>query len=74
MPFKPSNLDKETEQSSEKRGTKPEQKKGPKTKSLVVHEEQKLHPPNLPQGSTFIDYKDYLFVIVRNQTKSFEKR
>ncbi len=58
--IKPSNLDKETEQTSEKRGTKPKQKKVPKTKTLVVHEEQKVHPLNLPQGSTFIDYKDYL--------------
>ena len=57
--IKPSNLDKKTKPSSDKRNVKPKQKKKPKTKTLVVHEKQQLHPPNLPQGSTFIDYKDY---------------
>jgi len=27
---------------------------------IIVHEEQKLHPPNLPEESRIIDYKDYL--------------
>jgi len=57
--IKPSNLDKKTNQSSEKRKAKSKQKKTPKAKTLVVHEEQQLHPSNLPEGSTFIDYKDY---------------
>lgn len=58
--IKPSNLDKKTNPSSEKRKSSPKRKRKPKSKSIVIHEEQKLHPPNLPKGSTFIDYKDYL--------------
>lgn len=57
--IKPSNLDKKTKQTPGKRKSRPRQKKKPKTKNLVIHDEQKLHPPNLPEGSTFIDYKDY---------------
>jgi hypothetical protein len=57
--IKPSNLDKKTKRSIENRKANPKQKKKPKVKALVTHEQQKLHPPNLPQGSTFIDYKDY---------------
>ncbi|MCP3943469.1 MAG: transposase [Desulfobacteraceae bacterium] len=56
--IKPSNLEKGTKPSSKKLKTKP--KKKSKSKTLVVHEEQNLHPLNLPKGSTFIDYKDYL--------------
>ncbi|MBA3011809.1 MAG: transposase [Desulfobacula sp.] len=57
--IKPSNLDGKTKQSIEERKKNPLRKKRSKTKTLVVHEEKELHPENLPQGSTFIDYKDY---------------
>lgn len=40
---------------SEKLKAKPKRKKKPKTKTLVVHEEQKLRPFNLPSGSTRSD-------------------
>lgn len=56
--IKPSNLDKETDKSIDER-PKPKRKKRSKVKKLVIHETQKLHPENLPEGSTFIDYKDY---------------
>ena len=58
--IKPSNLDKKTKPPSEQQKTKPKRKKKSKTKDIVVHEEQKLHPDDLPEGSTFIDYKNFL--------------
>lgn len=58
--IKPSNLDKKTKPPSEKQKTKPKRKKKSKTKDIVVHEEKKLHPEDLPEGSTFIDYKNYI--------------
>ena len=57
--IKPSNLDGKTKQSIEKRKKNPLSKKRSKAKSLVIHEEKELHSENLPQGSTFIDYKNY---------------
>lgn len=58
--IKPSNLDKNTKPPSEKQKTTPKQRKRSKTKDIVVHEEQSLHPEDLPPGSKFIDYKDFL--------------
>jgi len=58
--IKPSNLDKNTDTPRKKRDSKSKRKKQSKTKKLVLHEEQKLHPENLPPGSKFIDYKDYI--------------
>ena len=58
--IKPSNLDKKTNPFSEKQKRKLKQKKRSKSKNVVVHEKQKLHPKNLPTGSRFIDYKNFL--------------
>ncbi len=57
--IKPSNLVKDTSQDSKKKKKK-RQKKRSKTKNLEIHEDQKLHPENLPPGSTFIDYQDFV--------------
>ena len=57
--IKPSNFDKKTKQSIEKQKNNPQPKKRSKTNTLIINEEKELHPENLPQGSIFIDYKDY---------------
>lgn len=58
--IKPSNLDKNTDIHPKKIEPKPKRKKRSKTKKLVLHEERKLCPENLPPGSKFIDYKDFV--------------
>ena len=58
--IKPSNLDKNTDPSPPQKDSKPKRTTRSKTKELVIHEEQKLQPENLPPGSKFIDYKDYV--------------
>ena len=58
--IKPSNLDKDTEQSMGKPKNKPKGRKRSKTKELTIHKKEVLHPSGLPEGSTFIDYKDYV--------------
>jgi len=58
--IKPSNLDKNTDKPAKKRASKSERQKKSKTKHLVIHEEQKLQPENLPPGSKLIDYKDFI--------------
>jgi hypothetical protein len=58
--IKPSNLYKKTDKPVKKRDSKSERKKKSKTKDLVIHEEQKLQSENLPPGSIFIDYKDFI--------------
>ncbi len=58
--IKPSNLDKNTNKPAKKRDSKSEIQKKSKTKHLVIHEEQKLQPENLPPGSKLIDYKDFI--------------
>ena len=58
--IKPSNLDKKTKQSMGKRKSSPKRQKRSKTKKLTIHKKKELHPSDLPEGSTFIDYKDYV--------------
>ena len=57
--IKPSNLDKETEQEN-KNKKKRQRKKRSKTKNIIIHEDRRLYPEDLPAGSTFIDYQDYV--------------
>ena len=57
--IKPSNLVKETEQKN-KNKKKRQRKKRSKTKNIIIHEDRRLYPENIPAGSTFIDYKDYI--------------
>ncbi len=58
--IKPSNLDKKTGKGKSDNKKKKRRKKRPKTKNLTIHEDTPLHPENIPPGSTFIDYRDYV--------------
>ena len=57
--IKPSNLDKDTDK-EKKNKKKKRRKKRSKTKKIIIHEDRPLHPENRPDGSTFIDYQDYV--------------
>ncbi len=57
--IKPSNLDKKTDKKKSNK-KKPRKKKKSKTKNLHIHEDEKIHPEDIPEGSTFIDYHDYV--------------
>jgi len=56
--IKPSNLVKNTDKKKSKKN-KSRKKKKFKTKNLHIHEDKEIHPENIPDKSTFIDYHDY---------------
>jgi len=58
--IKPSNLDKKTNKGNSDNKKKKHRKKRSKTKNMTIHEDMPLHPENIPLGSTFIDYQDYV--------------
>ena len=57
--IKPSNLDKRTDRPGKDK-KKGKRKKRSKTNKIEIHEDKKLHPKNLPHGSTFIGYQDFV--------------
>ena len=57
--IKPSNFDKETDKKNPKK-KKLRKKKKFKTKNLHIHKDKLIHPENIPEKSTFIDYQDYV--------------
>jgi len=58
--IKPSNLEKNTRKKKKAIKKKSRPRKRSKTKYLEIHEEVAIKPDNLPQGSTFKDYQDYV--------------
>jgi len=57
--IKPSNLDKKTDKKKSNK-KKPHKKKKFKTKNLHIHEDKPIHPEDIPEKSTLIDYQDYV--------------
>jgi len=74
--IKPSNLDKETDTEKPQKDKKKKKKKRAKTKDIEIHEDQKLHPENIPPGSTFIDYQDFVVqdIIFTNWNTRYRRR
>ena len=63
--IKPSNLDKDShkEGCGGKKSARRTKKK--KTKHIKIHQDILRHPDNIPKGSKFIDYKDYIVQSVK---------
>jgi hypothetical protein len=57
--LKPSNLGKE-ESATQEQGETRNRVKKVKAKNIKIHQEVVLQPENIPQGSRFIEYKDYI--------------
>jgi len=60
--LKPSSLDKKTEttESKKQKGKRPGSKKKKKTAHLKIHDEIQIEPEYIPEGSRFIEYKDFV--------------
>jgi hypothetical protein len=58
--IKPSNLDKDSHKDEGKGKTPSRQVKKEKTKNIKINQDIPRHPDNIPVGSKFIDYKDYI--------------
>ncbi len=73
--IKPSNLDKETSTGKSDNKKKKRRKKRSKTKNMTIHEDMRLHPENIPPGSTFIDYQDYVVqdIILSNKNIRYRR-
>jgi hypothetical protein len=58
--IKPSNLTKEGANKQETDKTDSGRTRKSKTKDIKIHQQIPIHPDNIPLGSRFIDYKDYI--------------
>jgi hypothetical protein len=58
--IKPSNLAKEDTNKQERDKTTSNRTRRSKTKEIKIHQEIPIQPENIPHGSKFIDYKDYI--------------
>jgi len=58
--IKPSNLAKEDTNKQGGGKAASNRKRRSKTKEIKIHQEIPIQPENIPQGSKFIDYKDYI--------------
>lgn len=59
LKIKPSNLAKEKDEDKTKKDNRCSEKKS-KTKDIIIDEDIPLKPDNLPPGSVFIDYRDFI--------------
>jgi hypothetical protein len=57
--IKPSNLEKKKKAKS-KRGKRAGSEKKSKTAELEIHNEENIEPDHIPEGSRFIDYRDFV--------------
>src|SRR5262245_14603793 len=58
--IKPSGMDKGTTEKSNKDGKRPGSDKRSKTKDLEIDDEVVIHPENIPEGSIFKGYSDFI--------------
>ncbi len=79
--FKPSKLDKKTDEeqedksSSDKRKKRPGSEKKPKTSQLTIHEEKVVKPDEpIPEGSRFKGYRDFVVQELRIEVQNTKYR
>ena len=66
--IKPSNLEPPKKSKKRNGGKRPGSEKRHKTRELEIHDTQKIPPDNIPAGSFFKDYQDFVVqgIVIKN--------